>query len=378
MRILHVVTKLDVGGAQSVVAALAGAQHGRGDHVRVVTGLDGPVGEALREAGCDIQLIDSLVHPPHPLQDPRALRHVRQHIESFRPDVIHGHSSKGGLITRLAARRSSTPSVYTAHGWPFQAGAPLPRRAASFVGEWIGARAGGHIVCVHTVDRELAIRSKLAPPSRVFVVHNGIDDIPERQRRAMDRSASTTLTDQITLVSVARLDPPKRFDVLLQMMTSLPEFVHLTIVGDGRLGDSLRKQSHELGLFERVRLVGYQHPEPFLAAADLFVLASDYEGMPVTVLEAMRAGLGVVTNRLAGVAEAAGESGSQVDLQPVSFAREVKRLIDAGELPQRGRLARERWNASFRVEHMVAAYDARYDQVIREHPRRASLRQLGS
>jgi glycosyltransferase involved in cell wall biosynthesis len=360
VRILHIITKLDVGGAQTVVAELARHQHDAGHEVLVVTGLVGPAAASLQQTGVQVQHLVSLVHRPLSPQDPKAIRALIKLIRSFRPDVVHTHSSKGGLLGRLAARRAQVPAVYTAHGWPFQPGAPRSQQLQSFVGEWVGARAGGHIVCVSEYERALAIRLRLARPRRISVVANGIEERDVPQRRA--RQAG----EPLNIVTVARLSLPKRIDVLVEAIALSDARMRLVVVGDGELLAETKAVASRVGVTSRVDFVGYEPPDRRLADAHVFALASGYEGMPMTVLEGMRAALPVVATDLPGIAETIGtDAGVLCVNDPAAFAALFQRLadnpIEAGHM---GARARQRWEERHTIQHMARAYEQLYGAIV--------------
>lgn len=363
MRILHVITKLDVGGAQSVVRELALQQAVAGNTVWVATGLGGSVTDDLASHGIAVSVLSDLVHRVSPRQDRRTIRALMELLREQQIDVLHAHSSKGGLLGRLAARRCDVPSVYTAHGWPFQSGAPFAQRAQSVIGEWVGGRLGGEIVCVNQREGEMASRLRIGRRGHRHVIPNGIAFRPAVER------VQRSLNHPLRLVMVARLSPPKRADVLIDALALLQadglsesSGVRLAIVGDGKLASSLKSRVRKLELQDCVEFVGLAEPTPFLDQADAFCLASDYEGTPMTVLEAMRAGLPTIANTLPGVSEAIGAVGGRLcELNPTSFAAAIRLLgSDPLRAHQMGKSARTRWEENYEASVMAASYDQLY------------------
>ncbi len=361
LKILHVITKLDVGGAQSVVAELVREQIKAGHSVTVATGVVWASAVVSTIEGVRIREIDSLVHPLSPSRDRVAVQRLTALIRAERFDVTHTHSSKGGLLGRIAARRCGTPSVYTAHGWPFQEAAPRAQRIQSLLGEWIAGCIGNEVVCVNSVELELATRLRVGRRQHRRVIHNGIA-FAEPLARSIEAS-----TDQFKLVMVARLHKPKRADIIVEALSKLDERVCLTIVGDGDLKPSVEALSRRLGLANRVTFTGLTDPTPHFEAADAFILASDYEGMPVTVLEAMRAGLPTVANDLPGIREAIGnDCGLLTDRTAPAVAAAVSMLLaDPAKAVRMGQAARARWESHFTAEAMASSYETLYRAIQR-------------
>jgi glycosyltransferase involved in cell wall biosynthesis len=354
-----------------MVCELATAQSEAGWDVQVYCGVLGPAADALAQHGVRLTRIPSLRHAPSPGFDRRAVRSLRDEFAVWKPDLVHTHSSKGGLLGRIAAKRCGVPSVYTAHGWPFQEGAARQQRLLSVVGEWVGARLGQELVCVTTAELLLAERFRIGRVGNRRVIHNGVAFVPPTSR--LIRSAHETFN----VVMVARLDRPKRPDLVLRAIALCDSRVRLQFVGDGALMVSVRELAESLEVQNRVDFLGDADPSSALARADCFVLLSDYEGMPVTVLEAMRAGLPVVANSLPGIVEAVNgsENDPEVGLLVAGEADAVATaLMSLVEDPQcaykMGLAGRSRWQRDFSAEHMCAQYDELYRRLIEEHSTR--------
>ena len=360
MHILHVITKCDYGGAQTVVRELATEQLGRGHQVSIVTGVVGPVSEQLTTLGVRVDHEATLTHSIHLQRDRVALRHLVDRMSELRPDVVHAHSSKGGLLGRQAARRLDIPAIYTAHGWPFQRGAAPLQRLASFVGEWASARSSGPVVCVTAADLALARRSHVCPPDRLRLVHNGIGHADDRRPTLQDGGTA------LRLLMVARFAAPKRQDLVVQALAWLPSDVRLTLAGDGPTLDAVRRLAAPYG--DRVQFVGVAPPAALLAVSDALVLASDYEGLPMSVLEGMRAGLPIVANRLRGLSDAVrdGETGLLCELTPQSLAAAILTLRDATFRARLGDAGRAAWTRQFTADTMADRYDEVYAAAARD------------
>jgi glycosyltransferase involved in cell wall biosynthesis len=359
VRILHVITKLDVGGAQSVVASLVREQMNSGHQVTIAAGVLWPNAAVQSIDGVQIVIVENLVHALQPSQDFRAVRELKSLIRSSKSDVVHTHSSKGGLLGRLAARQCNVPSIYTAHGWPFQPEAPWTQRIQSLLGEWIGGRLGNEIVCVSHAERALAERLGVGKSGHRHVIYNGIDELSTESSSRGHTRCIRSATDPFHLVTVARLETPKRVDLLVEAIAQTDDRVALTVVGDGSLLPAVQALADHLGVTHRIRFIGETNPLPYLASADAFVLLSDYEGMPVTVLEAMRAGLPILTNRLPGVLETTGaDAGVLTELDSNSAATAIVKMADdPAKCLALGAAAKLRWEKHFTTAQMAAGYE---------------------
>lgn len=347
MRVALAVTRSDEpGGVQVYLRDLAAALVGRGHDVTVLAGGAGWLHEQLLRRGIPSLRLRHLQRDLHPWRDAQAFRELRDALRDLRPDLVSLHSSKAGWLGRLAAWNLRLPAVYTAHGWPFALG----RRYR--VAEWLASLLPAHVVTVCEADRRLAFGR------RVYVVPNGI---PDRRERAVPS------TEPPRVVMAARFAPQKDHETLLRALADLWASAWTAdLPGDGPGLAAARRRAAALGLAERVRFPGFQ-PDPGFADAQVAVLASRWEGLPLVVLEAMRAGLPVVATDVGGIPEAVshGETGLLVPPGDArALAAALARLLADPDLRARlGAAGRRRYEERFGHEAMVDRTLAVYREV---------------
>lgn len=359
LQVTHVITKLDVGGAQTHVVELASGQARAGHAVEVVTGVAGPAADRLISAAIPVHVVPELGGAYGRLSQRAAVRAVAAELARRPPDVVHGHSSNAGLAARLAARRLGLRSVYTAHGWPFQRGAAWRQRVLSFAGEFVGGHLGDAVIVLTRAEYERAVRARVVARRRLWVVPNGLTDVPASQRRSRPQGGRP-----VELVMVARFAPPKLQAELLRALVEVVDLPWtLTFVGDGPQQDECVGLTSRLGLTDRVHFLGHRDDvADILAASDVGVLWSRYEGLPISVIEYLRAGLCCVCSDLPGTREllgrpAAGALGSG--------AADLRRVLSAPELIDRlGTAGRDRYLAAYSAAAMLAATDRVYTDVL--------------
>lgn len=338
MRILHLITKLDRGGAQHCVRDLALAQRAAGHQVTVACGVWGPTADALVAAGVEVVGLRRLRHRPGPLADLRAVREVEGLLRTRRPDVLHCHSSKGGLVGRVAAARTGVPASYTAHGWPFMFGS-LPHRTASLVGEVLCGRfLPAEVICVSEAD--LNIGKRFVPARRLRLERNAIPDDPRRADPGADVA-------EPHVVMVARMEPPKDHGAALDLLAAVRDLPwRATFVGGGSLQPRWEQRAAALGLSRRVAFAGdLDDPVEVLVAAHVQVHLSGYEGMPLAVLEGMRAGLPVLCSGWRGLVDLVGPELASDDA--TRRAAVLRRLLgDPGTRRRLGDGARVRFTST--------------------------------
>jgi glycosyltransferase involved in cell wall biosynthesis len=369
MRILYLITRSEPGGAQSHLSSLV--EHFSSEVVGVAAGLDedNSLEGVTQRRGVEFVPIRHLIQPLNPLKDARAVLEIAGLMRRLKPDLVHIHSSKAGIVGRLGARLVGIPSVFTAHGWVFADGVSWKHKLVGVPSELAFGRLANHIITVSEADHRLTLRYKITDAKRVTVVHNGIEDTPHR--------LESSLGDEVRLVMVARFAPPKDHELLLRAIKNLQGSWRLLLIGDGPLRAQAERLAIDLGVADRVEFLGSRPDVPeLLAGSDVFVLASNKEGLPISILEGMRAGLPVVASDVGGIPETVrdGENGFLVPrTDPVALRTALQKLIDDPALRQRfGQASRKRFERDFTAQRMFDQTRAIYESVLEMKYRRKS------
>ncbi len=296
-----------------------------------------------------------------PLAQARAFWALFRLFRREKPDLVHAHMPISGFLARLAARAAGVPRVaYTCHGFLFNQPGPWPRRAASLAMEFCAARLTDVFL---TVSREEAADAQRKLFVRAIAVGNGRDPAlfrPDPAARAAVRAALGVAADRVVVAAVSRLVRHKGYPELLAAMRDVP--AELWVVGE-RLasdhGEDMAAYFAACGLGGRLRRLGYRRDvAAVLAAADIFVLPSHFEGLPMSVIEAMLCGLPVVATDIRGPREqvVAGETGFLVPPATVApLAAALRRLAeDAGKRARFGAAGRARAMDLFAEDRVVA------------------------
>jgi glycosyltransferase involved in cell wall biosynthesis len=350
MKILTVIATMGTGGAEAIVTALVTEADSRVEHACVASA-GGWRSELLAGAG-----VEQLPVPlgTRSLRDLRsAVLRLRSWIGEHAPDVIHAHNVKATAVAALARGRSAAPIVTTLHGLSGYAAAAR-----------VLARCSDVVVAVSEhVAGELSARGY--PAARLRVIENAIPPLPVHDRGRARRRLGVQDASRV-VVSLARFAPQKRHDLLIDAWRAVRPDAMLLLAGDGPTRVDVERSVVAAGLERRVRLLGErQDPDWLFAAADLAVLATDWEGLPVSLLEAMSVGVPVLASRVGGVAE--GLAGAACLVEPGSaaaLASGLNSLLDdaaaRAELAARGRaLVADR----FDPRRMLAAYRQLYEGV---------------
>ena len=358
MRTLLVISEMAVGGAERVVAELARTLAAEGDAVALAAGA-GPLDELVDGAGIERQTFPGQGRSPLVLL--AAARAVRRAMTSFQPDVVHAHNVKLTGVTAVARAsvRDRPPLLATFHGVP--------------PGEYPNAARvlrGARIVACVSEDLVEGLARRGFPRERLRVVRNAVrvpgPPSPDG-RAALD--AELGLAGAPVVAIVGRLVSQKAHGRFLEaaalVLAQLPS-TRFLVVGDGPLRRELEARAAAGGLSGAVRFTGIRDDvAALLSRADLVAFSSDWEGMPIVALEALAAATPVVTTDVEGMRELlAGDAGIVVERTPEALALGILELLRSPELRERmGSAGRERVEADYSVDAMVAAYRRLYTEI---------------
>jgi glycosyltransferase involved in cell wall biosynthesis len=382
MRIVHVITRLILGGAQeNTLLTVEGLHHRHGDDVTLITGpAEGPEGDLFDRAGrqgLKVELMPELVRAVRPATDLRAYHQLRRAIRRLAPEVVHTHSSKAGILGRAAAWRERVPAVvHTIHGLPFgPSERPLKNRLYVAL-ERDAARRCHAIVSVCDAMTEQALAAGVGRPEQYHTIYSGMDvDAflePPRPRAEVRRELG--LADgEIAFGTVARLFERKGHDDILAVGTRVlaanPR-VRFVFIGDGILRDRLIADAERLGVRHAFHFVGLVPPgriPELLGAVDAVVHPSLREGLARVLPQSLLAGRPAISYDVDGAREVVlPETGILLrpgDLDGLAGA--ILRLAaDPALRDAMGREGRRRFAHRFRHETMTDQIRALYERLM--------------
>ncbi len=365
LRIAQVITRCVRGGAWQVVRCLLDRLPREDFEQRLVCGPESAPEGAL--------VVPELRREIRPRQDAAALVRLTRIFAKERPDVVHAHTYKAGVIASMAGRIAGVPAlVFTPHGHIFSRGANIPGVPAGLKLEllrWITRVAQGcadRITALSEPDLEQQVALRLSPASKYLVVRNGID--AERFARPRRR-----LFDGDPVIgAVGRFSAEKGHRYLIQAMPSVRRALpraRLVLVGYGDLEGELRGRAAGLGLDGAVTFAGERDSADVLSAFDLFVQPSLYESQGLALLEAMAAGVPAIASDVGGIGDVVRheETGLLVPpAEPEALAAAIVRLAGASDLGLRmTQEAARRVREHFSVETMLEAYGRLYRELVR-------------
>jgi len=366
LKVLHVMEST-IGGTRRHLTDIARGLNARGVEVHLVVAAERQTDfradlARLADEGCVVTELP-MVRAISPLRDPRHLLALERIMRRVRPDIVHTHSSKAGVLGRLASIAGDTGiRVHTPHtlAFLFQEMFGKLKRGLFFQLEKHLAGHTRRVVAVSESEARTFVESGVIARNRVRVVPNGIDPTPYEDAAPLDLAGLGLDPARPTAAVIGLLNAAKGQDLALEALAR-PEAweLQLVVAGHGELDEELERRANELGVRGRVAFLGYRTDVPaILAACDLLLLPSRWEGLPYVVLEAMAAGKPVVATPVDGAVDllSTGETGWLAErIDGEALAAALGAFLDLSPEVRKafGRRGRERVRERYTVERMV-------------------------
>lgn len=342
------------------------------------TGSEGSLIDEVRQRRVALAILPELVRQVSPVNDLRALIKLTRRMKARGYTIVHTHSSKAGVIGRLAARLANVPIiVHTVHGWSFHEHMSPWVKYTYILLERVAAAFTDAIIVVAQADIEKGLRAGIGRPEQYHLIRSAIPleaFDPEKVDRRAARWKLGIAPDALVLGNVGRFSPQKNLLDWVRVASSvareLPE-CHFLLVGDGPLRTEVETVISASGLSERTTLTGLRRDVPdMLAAMDVFLLTSLWEGLPRVLPQAMAMGVPVVANRADGTAEAIEDGASGYLCQPDDLDCLAARCLELLGNPEKRRAMGARGRAyalrEFDIKAMVAQIAELYEDLLDE------------
>lgn len=341
MKILHVITRSDLGGAQSVVINLANSMC-REHEITVIAGEDGPMWDALDSKIRKIK-IKEIVRSVSIVKDLKALYKLRKLYTSINPDVIHLHSSKIGVLGRLAFPKEKT--VYSVHGFD---SIRLAYRKFLPLEKLLKNRCKA-IVLASNYDKQNIINEGIK--DNLHIIYNGVPT-PEPEAGLFIEGVEEY---EKVVMCIARISPQKRFESYVEIAKLLPQYAFVWIGAEKEYAD----------LPDNVFcLMGVPNAKKYIQLADIFVLPTNYEGIPIVIVDALSYGKPVVSSDVGGISEIVlnDQNGYVVDNEDAVFAEKISHILGKDETYKEfSEKSSEIFHENLTLEKMIDEYTRVYE-----------------
>ena len=384
MHTVHIITRLIIGGAQENTLHTVDDQHHLfGDRVTLLTGPgmgpEGSLEERARQRGLDLRLIPEFRRSIHPWHDWTSYRAIVRTLQKLRPQIVHTHSSKAGILGRHAAFQLGIPCVHTIHGASFHVG---QRAATQALYRWLERRAApwtDRFISVADAMTEQYVAAGIAPREKFVTISSGFDVEPfliPLRPPAEVRQEWGIEPEHIVIGKIGRLFPLKGHEYVLQAAPEIcRRFPHVRFlfVGDGILREQFQQQIAAAGLTDRFIFTGLVPPSrvaELIHAMDIVIHTSIWEGLARVLPQALIAGKPVVSYDIDGAKEVVipGETGFLAPARSIPpLIDALSQLIDNPPLRERyGQTGRMKFTDQFRHETMTRRIRDVYADVLRE------------
>ena len=382
MKTAHIITRLIIGGAQENTLFNVDDQHHiHGDEVCLITGPglgpEGTLEERARSRGLDLRLLPEMQRSLHPWHDWKCYLALKRMLRDYKPDIVHTHSSKAGILGRRAAFVLGIPCVHSIHGAAFHYGQPKILFHAYRLAEKLAAPWCQHFITVCDAMSQQYLDAGIGTQDKYTTVYSGMDVDnflnPPRSRETVRRELGIS-DDEVVVGKIARLFNLKGHEYLIEaaptIVAKAPN-VRFLLVGDGILQASLQQRIAELGLSERFIFAGLIPPDEvtsFIHAMDVVAHTSVWEGLARVLPQALIGGKPIVSYNIDGAPEVClnNETGFLVPPRSIDeLAEAIGRLAADENLRQRlGNNGRERFTDQFRHEFMTERIREVYQSVL--------------
>ena len=295
MKIIFIITSSDLSGAPVHLLSIVEHMKARGNQLLVVFGKNGEVSEKIESMGICVEYLKSIKSNFNILQDISSVYYLVRLMKCFNPDIVHLHSTKSGFVGRLAAGIMRKRCIYTIHGWGFGKGHPFIQSIFVFMCEFLLKNLVSKYIAVSNYDRKYGIKWLAIPESKIETIYNGVKNVHTKNR---DDS-------KFTCIMVARNDSQKDYETFL-MALKYSKFDSAILVGRGTDDIALVKRAAEIlgEKFRKVRFLGVRKDVyQLLEESSVFVLTTKYEGLPISIIEAMSKSLPIIATDVGGISE---------------------------------------------------------------------------
>lgn len=351
-KILYIVTKPDLGGAQKYLLEIT---KGLPENITpyYIMSSKGYLSEELIKLGIKE---DQIFFVPMTNSIIDLKTHIKSHLETLKiiknikPDLIHCNSMTGGIVGRICGALTKTPVIFTAHGWTFSGGYSKLKVTFYKVLETFLAMFTMKIICVSEYDRQIGIKTMPFFKNKMVTIHNGISDIPFEYRK------TNFSKDELKLVMISRFCRQKDPYTLISAVHELTKEgynIKLDLYG---YGEELDKVLECIKNNENIQYKGETSDiKPILKEYDVYALISNWEGLPIGIIEAMRTGLPILVSDVGGNSECIKDNGYLVKRQDVADCKkQIKALWNNREnLYTLAQNSRKFYEEEFSAEKMI-------------------------
>lgn len=337
IKVLQIITKAEWAGAQRVVYEICKmAKQYNNINMEVATGESGILVDKLeKDLGIKVHVLKNLVHPINPFIDYKGYKEIKRLIKENHYYAVHCHSTKAGILGRLASNKLGVKKViYTVHGyWPILQYEGIKRKIAIFLERYL-ANKTTDLVLISKSDIELSKRMKIGNEKKYRLIYNKITVEKDKIGKGVLRKELYVDNNIKIIGNVSRVDDPKNpflfIDIANEYLKNNNNVVFVW-VGDGNLIQEAKNYAEKLNLKEKVKFIGFrQNGIEYMKDFDLLLLTSSWEGVPITILEAIELKIPILSTDVGGIQEIIGKD--SVFETPKNISELIDKKLNSHEI----------------------------------------------
>jgi len=376
LKVSQIITRLIVGGAQETVLHISEMLSKEQYQVSIIsgpqTGSEGSLIREFEDKGLSLTILPALLREISPVNDFKAFWKLYHLLRQEKYDIVHTHSSKAGILGRIAAHMAGVPViVHTVHGWSFHDSMHARTRQVYIALEKYCARFTDKLIVVTNLDIKKGLQAGIGHPEQYTLIRSAIPlevfDPSRYDQTAVRRELGIPL-DAPVLGNVGRFSAQKNPLAWVRVAGNVAQRLpgcHFLMVGDGPMRSQVEAALKTEGIFERTVLTGLRRDVPqIMAAMDVFLLTSLWEGLPRVLPQAMSMGLPIVSSRVDGSAEVIreGENGFLFDTGDIEEMSGACLLLLHNESQRKimGEAGKKTAHQEFDVRHMIIQIEMLY------------------
>jgi glycosyltransferase involved in cell wall biosynthesis len=384
VQVVHIITKLELGGAQQNTLFTIAHLDRKYFRPYLITHNEGILlSEAVALNGVKTFLLPELIREINPLMDMRALFKIRGILRDLKTSdsamIVHTHSSKAGILGRWAARFAGADIIiHTIHGFGFHDNQPSPVRKFFVFLEKVTAMITDKLIAVSKANIKKGVTMGIFPPKKVVLIRSGIEleqftGVRVKKAQKKKELGADLKLPLATMIGCLKPQKAPLDYVEVAYLVLQVKDAYFILVGDGALREKVEKRVDELGLRKRFKLLGWRRDiAEILAATDIFVLTSLWEGLPRVLPQAMAMGIPIVATKVDGTPEAVANGVNGFLAEPQDTRGMAEKIIYLFDHPEEARDLGERGRdkvGEFDIWKMVKEQEKLYRRLLREKGR---------
>ena len=364
--IVFAITRSDsVGGAQIHVRDLSLYCKEKGFKVTIISG-EGDFFDPLINKGITLIKLSFLNRSLNLIFDSFAVFKLNRIIKKIKPDILSTHSSKAGALVRISSLLSFNypPIIFTAHGWSFAKGKNFLSILLFSRIEKCLAFFTEKLITVCETDFKLGLEYKICTPDKLLCIHNGMHYYPSRIKKKNSKFRN------IRLISIARFQDQKDHFTLLKGLSKIRKTSwDLTLIGDGPLKNKIVNYATCLNILNRIKFISNTNDtKSYLDESDIYLLISNWEGFPRSIIEALRSSLPIIASNVGGVLESVVENYNGFLIESLDYEKIASSIEKLSQDPKLfnnfSKNSRNLFDEKYKFDYMSKKYLLLYNSII--------------